>query len=69
MPLALVGDVGEVAELLQWLPAESARELIPKESLHTQVPKSSPNCSATCTERPLTRPQRPVGSIRRESHR
>ena len=35
--LALVGEVGEVAELLQWLPAESARELIREEPLHTRV--------------------------------
>ncbi len=35
--LALVGEVGEVAELLQWLPAESARELVREEPLHTRV--------------------------------
>lgn len=35
--LALVGEVGELAELLQWLPAEKARELIAEEPLHTRV--------------------------------
>ena len=35
--LALVGEVGELAELLQWLPADEARELISQEPLHTRV--------------------------------
>jgi dCTP diphosphatase len=35
--LALVGEVGELAELLQWLPADRARELIGEEPLHTRV--------------------------------
>lgn len=35
--LALVGEVGELAELLQWLPADRARELIVQEPLHTAV--------------------------------
>ena len=35
--LALVGEVGELAELLQWLPADRARELIAEEPLHTRV--------------------------------
>lgn len=35
--LALVGEVGELAELLQWLPADKARELITQEPLHTRV--------------------------------
>lgn len=35
--LALVGEVGELAELLQWLPAERAKELIAEEPLHTRV--------------------------------
>jgi dCTP diphosphatase len=35
--LALVGEVGELAELLQWLPADQARELIAEEPLHTRV--------------------------------
>jgi dCTP diphosphatase len=35
--LALVGEVGELAELLQWLPADRARELIADEPLHTRV--------------------------------
>jgi len=35
--LALVGEVGELAELLQWLPADRARELIAQEPLHTRV--------------------------------
>jgi dCTP diphosphatase len=35
--LALVGEVGELAELLQWLPADRARELISEEPLHTRV--------------------------------
>ena len=35
--LALVGEVGELAELLQWLPADRAKELISAEPLHTRV--------------------------------
>jgi dCTP diphosphatase len=35
--LALVGEVGELAELLQWLPADRAKELIAEEPLHTRV--------------------------------
>lgn len=35
--LALVGEVGELAELLQWLPADRARELIAEEPMHTRV--------------------------------
>ena len=35
--LALVGEVGELAELLQWLPAEQAKQLIGQEPLHTRV--------------------------------
>ena len=35
--LALVGEVGELAELLQWLPAEAARELAHEEPLHTRL--------------------------------
>ena len=35
--LALVGEVGELAELLQWLPADRARELVAEEPLHTRV--------------------------------
>ncbi len=35
--LALVGEVGELAELLQWLPAENARELMHDEPLHTRA--------------------------------
>ena len=35
--LALVGEVGELAELLQWLPADRAKELIAQEPLHTRV--------------------------------
>ncbi len=35
--LALVGEVGELAELLQWLPADRARELIAQEPLKTRV--------------------------------
>ena len=35
--LALVGEVGELAELLQWLPADTAKELISAEPLHTRV--------------------------------
>ena len=33
--LALVGEVGELAELLQWLPAAEARGLVREEPLHT----------------------------------
>ena len=35
--LALVGEVGELAELLQWLPADAARELAHKDPLHTRL--------------------------------
>jgi dCTP diphosphatase len=35
--LALVGEVGELAELLQWLPADQARDLAQQEPLHTRV--------------------------------
>jgi dCTP diphosphatase len=35
--LALVGEVGELAELFQWLPADSARELAQAEPLRTRA--------------------------------
>ena len=35
--LALVGEVGELSELLQWLPASSARERLTQEPLRTRV--------------------------------
>lgn len=35
--LALVGEIGELSELLQWLPAEQAKELISQEPLHGRV--------------------------------
>lgn len=35
--LALVGEVGELAELLQWLPAGEAIELARQEPLHTRL--------------------------------
>jgi dCTP diphosphatase len=35
--LALVGEVGELAELLQWLPADRARALAGEEPLRTRV--------------------------------
>jgi dCTP diphosphatase len=35
--LALVGEVGELAELFQWLPASDARELAQHEPLRTRV--------------------------------
>lgn len=35
--LALVGEVGELAELFQWLPAESAAGKARDEPLHTRV--------------------------------
>jgi dCTP diphosphatase len=35
--LALVGEVGELAELYQWLPAESAAELASHEPLRTRT--------------------------------
>jgi dCTP diphosphatase len=35
--LALVGEVGELAELFQWLPAASARELAQVEPLRSRV--------------------------------
>ena len=35
--LALVGEVGELAELLQWLPAAEARGLVREEPLHGRV--------------------------------
>jgi dCTP diphosphatase len=35
--LALVGDVGELAELFQWLPAEKAKDLATVEPLHRRA--------------------------------
>ncbi len=35
--LALVGEVGELAELFQWLPADKARELAGDEPLRTRA--------------------------------
>lgn len=35
--LALVGEVGELAELLQWLPAEQARSLAAAEPLRSRL--------------------------------
>jgi dCTP diphosphatase len=35
--LALVGEVGELAELFQWLPADSAQELAQQEPLRTRA--------------------------------
>jgi dCTP diphosphatase len=35
--LALVGEVGELAELLQWLPADDVRELAREETLHRRL--------------------------------
>ena len=35
--LALVGEVGELAELLQWLPADVARDRLHEEPLHTRA--------------------------------
>ncbi len=35
--LALVGEVGELAELLQWLPSDEARDRLRQEPLHTRV--------------------------------
>ena len=35
--LALVGEVGELAELLQWLPADTARDLAQAEPLHGRL--------------------------------
>jgi dCTP diphosphatase len=35
--LALVGEVGELAELFQWLPADAARDLAQHEPLRTRA--------------------------------
>ena len=35
--LALVGEVGELSELFQWLPADTARELAQGEPLRTRA--------------------------------
>ena len=35
--LALVGEVGELAELMQWLPADEARDRLADEPLRTRV--------------------------------
>lgn len=35
--LALVGEVGELAELLQWLPADSAADLVKDDPLHSRL--------------------------------
>jgi NTP pyrophosphatase (non-canonical NTP hydrolase) len=37
LALALVGEVGEVAELLQWLPADEARDRLTSEPLATRI--------------------------------
>ena len=37
LTLALVGEVGELAELLQWLPADEARSKLMAEPLATRV--------------------------------
>lgn len=37
LTLALVGEVGELAELLQWLPADRAVEQLAQEPLKTRV--------------------------------
>ena len=37
LALALVGEVGELAELLQWLPAESALDQVRTDPLHTRL--------------------------------
>jgi len=37
LALALVGEVGELAELLQWLPAAEAREVLTQEPLSNRV--------------------------------
>ena len=35
--LALVGEVGELAELLQWVPADTSRVAVLDEPLHTRI--------------------------------
>ena len=35
--LALVGEVGELAELFQWLPADAARDLARREPMRTRA--------------------------------
>lgn len=35
--LALMGEVGELSELFQWLPAERAKDVAAAEPLHTRV--------------------------------
>ena len=37
LALALVGEVGELAELLQWLPADEAVELLSTEPRQTRI--------------------------------
>jgi NTP pyrophosphatase (non-canonical NTP hydrolase) len=37
LTLALVGEVGELAELMQWLPADEVAELAQKEPLATRL--------------------------------
>ena len=37
LTLALVGEVGELAELLQWLPADRAAELAAEQPLRTRL--------------------------------
>lgn len=37
LALALVGEVGELAELLQWLPADEASDLVRHDPLHTRL--------------------------------
>lgn len=35
--LAMVGEVGELSELLQWLPADQAADLAAEEPLHSRL--------------------------------
>lgn len=37
LALALVGEVGELAELLQWLPSDQALRLVQSDPLHTRL--------------------------------
>ena len=37
LALALVGEVGELAELLQWLPSDQASRLVQSDPLHTRL--------------------------------
>lgn len=45
--LALVGEVGELAELLQWVPADDALNIAAQEPMHSRLGKRYRTCCST----------------------